>query len=312
MFNDVAAVSAPPPEANAGEDRGAMTDQEVGSSVFLERGKYLFSFPQVCNRLVTLMRAQLLKAHEEVLTRFGGQEAVFSPEDLRESPEERAAEDLEGIMRIVSSARQRLQEHMNAFASIFSYVGPGGGGAVGGLAAAAEGEGAESTPPRGVSSQEIAEALYGAMGRQGSAERSNSTVREDGEEDKEQEVETKTPSASEAEEDVKEPEKEKLVDISSASAAPAAEEAAASASDIESEDITFFIVRFFPYLSFDVPAFSVCESAPSTHKYKVSVFQPTSPKNFIKFVRKEINLLKNSLPEGIHVKAYEDRMVRMS
>ena len=60
----------------------------------------------MCERLCVLMRAQLLKVHEEVLARFGGQEAVFSPEDLRESPEEKD-EDLEGIMRIVASARQR-------------------------------------------------------------------------------------------------------------------------------------------------------------------------------------------------------------
>ena len=52
------------------------------------------------------------------------------------------------------------------------------------------------------------------------------------------------------------------------------------------------------------------ESAPATHKFKLSVFQPNDPKNFIKFVRKEVKLLRTSLPPGIHVKGFEDRMVR--
>ncbi len=76
--------------------------------------------------------------------------------------------------------------------------------------------------------------------------------------------------------------------------------------------IVLGIFHHFPPLSSSPAAFSVCESAPANHKYRVSLFQPTDPKNFIKFVRKEVNLLKNSLPDGIHVKAYEDRMVRCS
>merc|ERR1712020_588516 len=41
---------------------------------------------------------------------------------------------------------------------------------------------------------------------------------------------------------------------------------------------------------------------------KLAVFQPNDPKNFIKFVRKELQLLKSSLPSGIFVKGFEDRM----
>ena len=55
--------------------------------------------------------------------------------------------------------------------------------------------------------------------------------------------------------------------------------------------------------------FSMVENAPSCHKFKLSVFQPNDPKNFIKFVRREVKLLRSSLPSGIHVKGYEDRMV---
>lgn len=57
-------------------------------------------------------------------------------------------------------------------------------------------------------------------------------------------------------------------------------------------------------------AFTIAESTPAGHRYKLSLFQPHDPKNFIKFVRKEVNLLKTSLPTGIFVKAFEDRMVR--
>jgi hypothetical protein len=56
----------------------------------------------------------------------------------------------------------------------------------------------------------------------------------------------------------------------------------------------------------------MAESAPAQHKFKLSVFQPNDPKNFIKFVRKEVKLLRTSLPAGIHVKGFEDRMVYSS
>ena len=60
------------------------------------------------------------------------------------------------------------------------------------------------------------------------------------------------------------------------------------------------------------PSFSVAPSAPDSHRYKLSLFQPRDPKAFIKFVRKEINLLRTALPKGISVKAYEDRMVSIA
>ena len=59
-------------------------------------------------------------------------------------------------------------------------------------------------------------------------------------------------------------------------------------------------------------SFSVAPSAPDSHRYKLSLFQPRDPKAFIKFIRKEINLLRTALPKGISVKAYEDRMVSVA
>jgi len=41
----------------------------------------------------------------------------------------------------------------------------------------------------------------------------------------------------------------------------------------------------------------------------LTMFQPTEPKLFFQTVSKEHKLLRNSLPEGICVKGYENRMV---
>lgn len=55
--------------------------------------------------------------------------------------------------------------------------------------------------------------------------------------------------------------------------------------------------------------FSILDTAPNSHKFKLTMFQPTDPKYFFKTVRNEIKLLRTSLPQGIWVKGFEDRMV---
>ncbi|XP_067123691.1 (E3-independent) E2 ubiquitin-conjugating enzyme isoform X1 [Centruroides vittatus] len=54
--------------------------------------------------------------------------------------------------------------------------------------------------------------------------------------------------------------------------------------------------------------FSLLDSVPDSHKYKLSILQPTDPRAFFRTVKKEIELFKTSLPEGIIVKSFEDRM----
>nr|XP_005993275.1 PREDICTED: (E3-independent) E2 ubiquitin-conjugating enzyme isoform X2 [Latimeria chalumnae] len=54
--------------------------------------------------------------------------------------------------------------------------------------------------------------------------------------------------------------------------------------------------------------FSVLESAPDTHAFKKMEFQPPEAKRFFSTVRKEMALLATSLPDGIMVKTFEDRM----
>ena len=55
-------------------------------------------------------------------------------------------------------------------------------------------------------------------------------------------------------------------------------------------------------------SFVMAESVPETHKFKLTIFNPTNMKTFLKHVRKELKLLETSLPAGIVVRGYEDRM----
>lgn len=54
--------------------------------------------------------------------------------------------------------------------------------------------------------------------------------------------------------------------------------------------------------------FKILEAVPDSHKYKLSILQPTDPRAFFRTVKKEMQLLNTSLPEGIIVKGFEDRI----
>ncbi|XP_014470035.1 PREDICTED: (E3-independent) E2 ubiquitin-conjugating enzyme UBE2O isoform X1 [Dinoponera quadriceps] len=54
--------------------------------------------------------------------------------------------------------------------------------------------------------------------------------------------------------------------------------------------------------------FSIDEAAPDSHKFKLTMFQPTDPTNFFRTVSRELKLLKSSLPPGVWVKGFEDRI----
>lgn len=58
-----------------------------------------------------------------------------------------------------------------------------------------------------------------------------------------------------------------------------------------------------------VEGFSIMSNAPNSHKYKLTMCQMSDPALFFKTVKNELTLLKNSLPPGIWVKGFEDRMV---
>ncbi|XP_053275155.1 (E3-independent) E2 ubiquitin-conjugating enzyme UBE2O [Pleuronectes platessa] len=58
--------------------------------------------------------------------------------------------------------------------------------------------------------------------------------------------------------------------------------------------------------------FSVLEWAPDTHSFEKMEFQPAEARKFFSTVRKEMALLATSLPDGIMVKTFEDRMDLLS
>ncbi|XP_058790331.1 (E3-independent) E2 ubiquitin-conjugating enzyme isoform X2 [Phymastichus coffea] len=63
-----------------------------------------------------------------------------------------------------------------------------------------------------------------------------------------------------------------------------------------------------PLVYLEGEGFSIEETAPDNHKFKLTMFQPTDRPNFFRTVSKELKLLKSSLPQGIWVKGFEDRM----
>lgn len=68
------------------------------------------------------------------------------------------------------------------------------------------------------------------------------------------------------------------------------------------------IIEIPPPVYTEGEGFSIEETAPDSHKFRLTMFQPTDPTNFFRTVSKELKLLKSSLPPGIWVKGFEDRI----
>lgn len=54
--------------------------------------------------------------------------------------------------------------------------------------------------------------------------------------------------------------------------------------------------------------FFMMDSVPDTHRYRLTSFAPQNQRQFLKTVQRETMLLRESLPIGILVKGFEDRM----
>ncbi|XP_043683034.1 (E3-independent) E2 ubiquitin-conjugating enzyme UBE2O [Vespula pensylvanica] len=63
-----------------------------------------------------------------------------------------------------------------------------------------------------------------------------------------------------------------------------------------------------PLIYVEGEGFSIEEAAPDSHKFKLTMFQPTDPTNFFRTVSKELKLLRSSLPPGVWIKGFEDRI----
>jgi ubiquitin-conjugating enzyme E2 O len=252
---------------------------------------------QLCAKLCSLMKDQLVKCHEEATRLHGGQNAMFSPEDLAEGPDE-ASYDLEGIMgAILGATRQQIGRQLTALFSPF--VPPASMARLEAEEDSSEGkkEGdindEEEASPSGVSALDISNALYGPK---------QETEKE------EEKAENAAASLVEAE---KHEGKYHFLFLFDRKVHRKRKGNAYKVRLVWLSSVLFSFSlltnRIFPFASSD--SFSVAESAPASHRFKLALFQPKEPKAFIKFVRKEVNLLKTALPRGIAVKAFEDRMV---
>ncbi|KAF7381610.1 hypothetical protein HZH66_014004 [Vespula vulgaris] len=63
-----------------------------------------------------------------------------------------------------------------------------------------------------------------------------------------------------------------------------------------------------PLIYAEGEGFAIEETAPDSHKFKLTMFQPTDPTNFFRTVSKELKLLRSSLPPGVWIKGFEDRI----
>ncbi|XP_058466621.1 (E3-independent) E2 ubiquitin-conjugating enzyme [Malaya genurostris] len=61
-----------------------------------------------------------------------------------------------------------------------------------------------------------------------------------------------------------------------------------------------------------VESFQVLETAPSSHKYHLTVFQTNNAQSFYKAVQREHKLLRTALPPGVWVRTFEDRLDLLS
>ena len=62
-------------------------------------------------------------------------------------------------------------------------------------------------------------------------------------------------------------------------------------------------------LFYSLTAFMTFDTVPESHMYKNTTFQAQNPGRFLSCMRKEMALLMFSLPAGIIVRGYEDRVV---
>ncbi|XP_075230933.1 (E3-independent) E2 ubiquitin-conjugating enzyme UBE2O isoform X3 [Lycorma delicatula] len=100
---------------------------------------------------------------------------------------------------------------------------------------------------------------------------------------------------------------ESNIAVSSAAATLVAK---ASAQSVDSNSIPIECDNELPISNIqkEGEGFSILDTAPNSHRFKLTMFQPTDQKTFFKTVRNEIKLLRTSLPQGIWVKGFEDRM----
>ncbi|XP_063888903.1 (E3-independent) E2 ubiquitin-conjugating enzyme UBE2O-like isoform X1 [Scylla paramamosain] len=264
----------------------------------------------MCAQLCSLMKAQLLKTYEEVVFRFGGHFDMSLMQDCQEEErvtldEGRVALDEERMLAEWAQIHSDNKENIPMFEDIVNEntptpnansveagsedveMGPTEAGAVSDNTK--EKEISEETP-----SPSFVSPIAASPVTNGSVITSNGN-----------ESETTNRNTS-----VEDSANDDLIDAIIANAVAAVNgEVSASAMSMCPEAVVSPTEGVGEAIASSEPdGFQVLEAAPDSHKFKLTMFQPTDPQHFYRTVRKEMKLLNTSLPPGIWVRGYEDRM----
>lgn len=98
------------------------------------------------------------------------------------------------------------------------------------------------------------------------------------------------------------------VDIMDLAAADGSHSNDDGADDVDRDTLQEARNRVNEAISTNKPAFLTFDSVPESHTFKNTTFQAQNPGRFMSCMRKEMALLMHSLPEGIIVRGYEDRV----
>lgn len=119
---------------------------------------------QICARLCSLIKAQLVKSHDEVMDRYGGQAANFTADDLTQSPGEEDLDLTELMTKMTTSSDPTETEPLIPPSVTNEPDAAGDGVAVAGAVAASPGSGGPAGSfykTKSVSNYDISNALYG-------------------------------------------------------------------------------------------------------------------------------------------------------
>ncbi|KAK7794133.1 hypothetical protein R5R35_012619 [Gryllus longicercus] len=258
-----------------GESMEISNDVNASDNNQTRSGPWSVSNSHVCVRLCSLIKAQLVKAHGEVTRRFGGNQGLMALSEALNEPPVLPADDVdqEGEEAMDTTEKEPVNVGLRSLLSSKSSPLICG-----------------NAPEEKVVNGEEAE--------------------------KEVEVDKVAPSVSEGESAVS-----SVVQGAAGSKVPLPSDGEVRVEDkVAAENVTTEQENAtdpqqslppVPTVSPEEPAregFSIMDSAPNSHKFKLTMFQPTDPPNFFRTIRKELKLLRGSLPEGIWVKGFEDRM----
>lgn len=261
----------------------------------------------MCAQLCSLMKAQLLKTYEEVVFRFGGHFDMSLMQDCQEEErvpldEERAA--LEEERMLVEWARMHSdnKENIPTFEDIVNEMtntpNP--------VEATSPSQDVDTAPAEAEAvsenvkkSEELPSLLFSSISV--SPVTNGSIIASNGNESEATNRNTSTEDSA----------NDDLINaiIANAVAAVNGEVISAGAINMCPEAVVSPTEGVGEAIASSEPdGFQVLEAAPDSHKFKLTMFQPTDPQHFYRTVRKEMKLLNTSLPPGIWVRGYEDRM----